>query len=148
MTLTPSNHYINTSTVAFTPTGGSLVALTGIKSISMNEGIEVLQEGADADFYPTVGGAIGANPSISLTSNNAFSIYATIAGAYGVLVYTANDFTNAATTAGGAKITTMSNAFLASRGREHPYHQLATQALMFHSTSTDGSTSPLAIAAA
>jgi hypothetical protein len=46
-----TNRYRNV-TVAWTPQGGSLVALTGIKDFDYDEGNSILQESADFDAFP------------------------------------------------------------------------------------------------
>lgn len=146
MALSPTNRYMNVS-VSWTPAGGSLGALTGIKSAQFNEGIETLQESADYDLYHTVGGVTLISPTITLRTIDAFMIYATAAGQVGTLIITFRDFTNGAGAGGGAKTVTMTGAYLAQRSKDAEYRQLGTANVTFQSVSSDGATSPIAIAA-
>jgi hypothetical protein len=141
-----TNRYRNV-TVAWTPQGGSLVAMTGIKDFDYDEGNSILQEAADFDSFPTVGGVTMAMPKITLSTLDAFALYATLGGQKGTLAVTVRDHYNGATSAGGGKTLTMSNAFLGERTIKGAFNQLATQSVTFHSTSTDGSTHPVAITA-
>jgi hypothetical protein len=142
-----SNRYMNVD-VTWTPSGGTLVALKGIKGATFNDNMEVLQDSADYDVFPTVGGVTFSNPTITFHSIDAFQLYATTPGQLGVLIVTFRDFYSGSTASGGAKIVTMTGAFLASRQRTGQHRQLGTQELMFHANSSDGSTSPVAITAA
>lgn len=145
---TPTNRYMNVGPVNWTPSGGTLVTLTGIKSASYDEGAQSLKESADFDIFPTVGGVNYVEPKITLESIDAFALYATVAGTFGTLAITFRDFKNAATVGGGAKIVTASNAWLETRPVSAQYRQLATQTQTFQTYSTDGSTHPIAITAA
>jgi hypothetical protein len=139
---------MNVGPVTWTPSGGSLVTLTGIKSASYNEGAQSLKESADFDIFPTVGGVNYVEPTISLESIDAFALYATLPGTFGTLAITFRDFRNAATTGGGGKIVTASNAWLETRPLNAQHRQLATQTIGFQTFSTDGSTHPIGITAA
>jgi hypothetical protein len=139
-----TNRYRNVS-VAWTPLGGTQTPLTGIKSANYDEGNAILEESADYDAFMTVGGVIMGNPKITIDSIDAFLIYATVAGQKDTLAVTFRDHLNGATAAGGAKLVTMSNAFLGQRTIQGQYNQLAHQSLTFHSTSTDGSSHPVSI---
>jgi hypothetical protein len=139
-----TNRYRNVS-ASWTASGGTASPLTGIKSANYDEGIETLLEGADYDAFNTVGGAVFAAPKITLETIDAWALYATVAGQKGTLAVTFRDTLNGATAAGGAKLVTMSNAFLADRKVQAPYNKFQTQTIMFECTSTDGSTHPVAI---
>jgi hypothetical protein len=139
-----TNRYRNVS-VTWTPMGGTETPLTGIKSANYDEGNAILEESADYDAFITVGGVIMGNPKITVDSIDAFLIYATVAGQKGTLAVTYRDHLNGATAGGGAKLVTMSNAFLGQRTIQGQYNQLSHQSLTFHSTSTDGSTHPVSI---
>jgi hypothetical protein len=143
-----TNRYSNFSAVGWTPSGGSLVTLTGIKSISYDEGGEALLESAVFDIFNTTGGVNHLEPKITVETLDAFALYATVAGTKGALTFTVRDFTNGATASGGAKVVTVSNAFLVTRPQQNQHRQLSTQTLTFNTTSTDGSTHPVAVTAA
>lgn len=143
-----TNRYRNVSNVTWTPSGGSLVTLTGIKSASYDEGNQVLEESADFDAYPTVAGVTMSNPKITLDTLDAFALFATLAGQKGTLAITFRDHSNGATTAGGAKIVTATNAFIGPRQITSNYNTLAHQSLTFQTFSSDGATHPISVSAA
>jgi hypothetical protein len=131
--------------VTFTPAGGSLTALDGIKGATYDEGMEELSESADVDVFPTVGGVVFSKPMITINSIDAMQISAVVGGTFGVLVVTFPDFKNGVAAGGGAKVVTLSNAYLMRRSASAQYRQLSTQDLGFSALSTDGATSPMAI---
>ena len=140
-----TNRYRNVGPVTWTV--GSPVTLTGIKSANYDEGNTVLKEGADFDMYPTVGGVVFTDPKVSLEAIDAMALFGTVAGAKGSLAITARDTNNGATTAGGAKLITMSGAFLSIRTQAYQFNQFGTQSLTFEAISVDGQTHPVAITA-
>lgn len=142
-----TNRYMNVGPVQWTPTSGTLVTVSGIKSAQVNDGFETLLESADYDLYHTVGGVTMTAPTITLRSIDAFSLAATVGGQTGEIDITFRDFYNGATASGGAKKVAMIPSFLGQRSRDAEYRQLATQSLTFMSVSTDGATNPIAITA-
>lgn len=148
MALVPTNRYMNMSATWTSPTGGTATPLRGIKSAAYNEGIESLLEAADFDLFHTVGGVTMISPTMTIRTIDAFALLSTVAGTFGTLAVTFGDFNNAAAIGGGAKIVSMSNAFIGARNHDGEYRQLATQNLTFNCTSVDGSTSPVAVASA
>ena len=145
--MSATNRYRNVSGAGWTPAGGSLSPLTGIKTVAYDEGNQILEESGDADGFITVGGVVLSNPKVDVTTMDAAALAATVAGTKGSFAYTLRDHTNGATAAGGAKTYTLSNAYLGPRTQSIPYNQVATQNLTFHSTSTDGSTHPMGVSA-
>jgi hypothetical protein len=139
-----TNRYRNNN-VTWTPSGGTVIPLTGIKTVSYDEGNQVLEESADSDAYHTVGTVVLSSPKITVDSIDAMALFATLAGTRGTIAVTLRDHLNGATAGGGAKLITMSNAYLGPRTLNSPYNQLAHQSLTFHSISLDGQTHPVAI---
>lgn len=141
MALTPTNRYMNT-TATF-----NAVAVTGVKSAQYNEGTEALMEGADFDLYPTTSGVTMINPTITLRVLDAMNTLGTTPVTKHDLVVTVRDFTNGVGAGGGGTTITMTNAYKSQRSADFEYRQLGTQSVSFHAASTDGATSPVAIAA-
>ncbi len=147
--MSATNRYMNVSACTFTPTGGSAAALKGIKSLAFDENGDMLSEGADFDLIDTVYGVVKLAPMVTIETIDAmYGLVTLAAGVVGVLVFTVRDFTNGATASGGAKIFTVSNAVLQPRKTASQYRQLGTQTVAFGTFSTDGSTNPVAVAAA
>lgn len=149
-----TNRYMNVGPVTWATQTGvtgtpsvTATTMSGIRSANLNYGLESLLESADFDLYHTVGGITLGSPSITLRTIDAFGIYATTVNQFGQLVVTCRDFYNGATASGGGKTATLSSAFIGSRGNDFEYRQLGVENLTFMAVSTDGATSPLAIAA-
>lgn len=146
--LTPSKRFINTSGCTFTPTGGSAISITGITSINVAQNPEEVRMSGDADLFDTFAGLVSLNPNVKISTNKPNLLDAVAPGAYGVLTWTRNDAVNGAVTAGGAKIYTVSGAYYFPQGTDAPHRQGATTDFEFHTLSTDGTTNPVAVAAA
>jgi hypothetical protein len=146
-TLSPTNRYMNSSGWGFTPSGGSLTNITGVTNETYDEQISTKKEGADFDLFPTVAVADYRDPIITLETLDAFILMGVVAGASGTLVGTVRDAYNGATTGGGAKLITMSNARIQGRNQSQPYREYGKQSLVFGAVSADGATHPVAITA-
>ena len=145
---TPTNKYINVSSVGFTPAGGSLIAIKGVKSITMNPNAQALKESADGDLFNTFAGVVGIDYVIDVQTNIPMTLNALAPGVAGTLVFTVNDARNAAVTAGGALIFTVSNCVYQPQTLNATHRQLATNSYQFDTWSTDGLTNPVSVAAA
>lgn len=143
-----SKRMMNVSGGGFTPAGGSLTAITGISTAGKEHNVEVVFGAGDADYFNSFGVAAGEDPSITINANQAALLDAIAPGSIGVLTFTLNDARNAATTSGGAKIYTISNAIYKGSSISANHRQLTTVGYQFATFSTDGATSPIAIAAA
>lgn len=148
MAISPSNRYFNTSAVSFTPSGGSLTAITGVTSIAFDEGISTKKEGADFDAFPTVSVTDYHDPTITIDTIDAFALESVLAGQKGSLTYAARDSTNAMAAGGGGRTITMANAQIQGRSNTHPYRDYARRQLVFGAISADGATSPISSVAA
>lgn len=147
-TLVASNRFMNTSSVGFTPSGGSLTTLDGVQGASYDEGISTKKEGADFDLFPTVAVTDYRDPKITLDSINVFALFSVAAGVRGVLTVTVRDAKNGAAVGGGAMIVTMANAGIEGRNFNANYREFGKQQIVFGALSTDGATHPVSIAAA
>lgn len=145
--VTPTNRYMNTSGWGFTPSGGTLTAISGVVTESYDEQISTKKEGADFDALPTVAVTDYRDPIITLETLDAFALYTVLAGTVGTLVGTVRDAMNGATTGGGAKLITMSNARIQGRNQNQAYREFGRQSLVFGAVSSDGATHPVAITA-
>jgi hypothetical protein len=142
-----TNRYMNIVGVGFTPSGGSSTPITGVKSLAFDEGVSVQKESADGDLYPTVSVNDHTDPTITVTTLDAFVLIAVLAAAKGTLVATIQDAYNKSTASGGGKTYTMSNCQIQSRGAQHAHRQFSNQSLTFGAVSGDGQTHPVAVTA-
>lgn len=149
-TLSPTNRYMNVSSVGFTPTGGSNTALTGVTSAAYDEQISTKKEGADFDQFPTVSVCDYRDPTITIETLDAQAgalSSGIVAGVKGALLLTVRDAYNGAAAGGGAKLYTMSNAQLQGRNMNQAYREYGKQTLVFGAISSDGATHPVAVTA-
>jgi hypothetical protein len=144
---TPTNRYFNVSSCGFTPSGGSLSTISGVKSISFDENPTIETEGGDFDVFDTVMAVAKIEPSFSVETLDAWGLYSVLAGSRGALVCTARDAVNGVTTGGGAKLITISNAFINKRGSNQQHRQFGKQTIGFGCISSDGATHPVAVSA-
>lgn len=140
---TPSNAYVNTTSCSFTPSGGSLTNIKGIKDIAFDPQVETIHEGGDGDFFDTLAGSYKAAWKVTIQVNRPLMLAALTLGASGSLTWVTNDSRNAATTGGGGLTYTLSNAIYGGTPVNAPHRQFATGTHTFTSYSSDGSTSPL-----
>lgn len=142
-----TNRYMNFGAVGFTPSGGSLTTITGVKSVSFDEGVSVKKESADGDLFPTVSVNDQNNPTITIETLDGFVLYAQLAGQKGTLAVVIKDAYNGITTSGGGKTITMSNCQIEKRGTQHKHREFSHQSITFGAISSDGSTHPVAVSA-
>ena len=143
-----TNRFINISSCSFTPTSGSLTAIKGVKSVTLDPGVQALSESGDADLFNTFRGVVGLDYSVEVEVINAAALNAITPGAVGQLVFTLNDARNGSTTSGGALIYTIDNAVFEPGQLGAQHRQMATNRYKFGTYSTDGTTSPVGVAAA
>jgi hypothetical protein len=145
--MSATNRYMNTGAVGFTPTGGSLTAITGVKSVSFDEGVSVKKESADGDLFPTVSVNDQNNPTITIETLDAFVLIAQLAGQKGTLAIVIKDAYNGTTTSGGGKTITMTGCQIEKRGATHKHREFSNQSITFGAVSADGSTHPVSVSA-
>lgn len=143
-----TNRFINISSCSFTPSGGSLTNIKGVKSVSLAPNAQILKESGDADFFNTFTGAVAADYVVTVETINAAALNAIAPGAVGTLTFTLNDARNGSTTGQGALIYTIANAVFDPQTLGAQHRQMATNSYQFHTYSTDGTTSPVGVAAA
>ena len=142
-----TNRTINVGPVTWTPSGGTALILTGIKSADYDEKIEVIKETADAELFNTVAAAVHFEPTMSLETINPYQLMTTVGGTRGSLEVTIRDAYNWITTAGGGYTITIDNAFLETRSQSYKKSAYGTQTLTFGAISDDGTSHPVSVEA-
>jgi hypothetical protein len=133
----------------WTATTFATVAIDGVRSVTLDDGIEDLQEGADMDLGPTHSVVVFQKPSFNITTYNAGIITGIAAGVFGVFTTTLADSRNGVGSGSGAMtFTTNSQAYVGSRSLEGQFNQLATKTIMIKTNWADGVTNPVSIATA
>ncbi len=145
---TATKRFMNIVSCTFTPTGGSPTTITGITGLSIAENAELIRASGDGDYIDTLAVVPSISPSVVIETNEPALLKAVAAGTIGSLVFTLNDARNAAVTGGGALIYTVSNAVFQPGTFAAHHRQFGTNTHTFGTFSSDGTTHPVAIAAA
>lgn len=140
---TPSGAQVNTTSCSFTPTGGSLTAIKGVKDLAFDPQVETIHDGGDGDFFDTLAGSYKAAWKVTIQTNRPLALAALTLGAAGALTWITNDSRNATAAGGGGLTYTLANAIYGGTPVNAPHRQFATGTHTFTSFSSDGSTSPL-----
>ena len=148
MSLTVSPIKINVSAASFTPAGGTLTPITGVKSVTLNYNLTDTNESADMDYYNTFDAVTGVNYTLDLDLIRPQVLAGISPGTIGTFMFTQNDGRNGAVTGGGATIYTVINAVYRPKSMSTLHRQPAHQAISFGTFSSDGATSPVSSAAA
>lgn len=148
---TPTNRYKGvpltvTATPSF-PTTAAAIPIAGIKSFRYDEGVSQKLESADGDAFDSVVFNDFRKPTLSLETLNAFVMYSQIPSVRNTIAATYQDVYNGVVTGGGAKLLTMTDAFIAGRNIDATYREYNKQSLTFGCISSDGQTHPVTIAA-
>jgi len=141
-----TKRYIN-ATVAFTPSGGSSTPATGLTSYNFPANIELQKFDGDADKFTTTLAQTHADPVLTVTVADIFALTSVAYGTRGTVVLTVSDAKNGVTTSGGGRTITGSNVVIGADDPTGSHRQFASNTYSFHGESTDGVTSPWAVAA-
>ena len=146
-TLPVSPNNMNCTAFGWTPTGGSLTTLKGVKTVTLQPNPQEISEGSDNDFYDTVAGCVGMAFKVMVETNRQVQWHALTPDAYGALTYTIPDFINGTTAAGGGFSVAVSNAFYVPGDEVNAHRTLGSVSPHFGTYSSDGTTSIVAYTA-
>lgn len=141
--MSATKRMVNVASVGFTPTGGSLTAITGVTNFSIDEGGSLIEFSGDGDHGPTTKVCDFIDPQVTLTFADVSLAMTLSPGLRGSLVFTHLDAINKATTGGGAITYTLANAIVANPVGTQAHRQFGSATATFESWSSDGVTSPL-----
>jgi hypothetical protein len=137
---------MNWTGVSFTPTGGPATTITGVTSISIDAGGNLVKFSGDGDRYNTTVVNDHNDPVITVQAADLAAIRANPAGTVGTFTATHNDARNGAST--GATTYTLSNAVIATNPIQGAHRQFGQGTLAITAFSTDGVTNPLSTSVA
>jgi hypothetical protein len=132
---------VNWSAVSFTPSGGSLQAITKVNDVQFDPGGQLLPYSGDTDRYPTTIINQMNNPRATVRSGDVANLQGFVPGTVGTFNAT---FKDAKLATGGDMLYVLSNAVIenAPGGGTHAQYGEATLSMLAYSS--DGVTSPLA----
>lgn len=137
-----SKRSMNWTTVTFNG-----ATITGVTSLSFDNGGSVAKFSGDGDKYPTTVINDMNNPSATLASADVAAIYAMPPGTRSSLVATLNDAKGGVTSGNGARTFTLANAVVENNPISGAHRQFASGTVTFQAESSDGSTNPLSSSA-
>jgi hypothetical protein len=141
--MSASGRYINWEGTSWTPSGGSATPITEVQDIQIAMRPEVRSGRGDADFFNTAKNVVGADPQITVNTQNVGVVKSLGLGARGSFTSTLNDANNLSGS-GAITVTVASpQAVVTDTGFGDAGQQYATARAVFDTYSLDGVTSPI-----
>lgn len=135
---------MNWTGVGATPSGGSAVSITGVTSVSFDDGGSLAKFAGDGDRYFTTVVNDFNEPTCSITAADAAALRSIGAiGTVCAVTATHNDAKSLAVTGSGAITYALANAVLATRTIGGSHRQFGSGTVTFEAYSSDGVTNPL-----
>jgi hypothetical protein len=137
---------MNWTGVTFTPTNGAPTSITGVTSIQIDSGGNLLKFSGDGDRFSTTVVNDFNDPSVTVHSADLAAVLAFPVGTVGTFIATHNDAKNGAGT--GAVTYVLTNAVISSNPIHGSHRQFGQGVLTLAAYSADGVTNPLSTTAA
>ena len=141
-----SKRFMNWTGVTFTPTNGSVASITGVTTMQIDSGGNLLKFSGDGDRYNTTVVNAFNEPTITVHTADVVAVSAFPVGSVGTFAATHNDARNGSGT--GAVTYTLTNAVVASNPVHGTHRQFGQGVLTLTAYSPDGVTNPLSISIA
>lgn len=141
-----TKRFMNWTGVTFTPLNGTPVPITGVTSIQINSGGNLVKFSGDGDRFSTTVVNDFNDPTITISSADLGAVRAFPVGTVGTFVATHNDARNGV--GSGAITYTLTNAVVASNPVQGTHRQFGQGSLVLTAFSTDGVTNPLSTSTA
>lgn len=136
-----SKRFMNWTGVAFTPSGGTATPITGVTSVSIDTGGNLLKFSGDGDRYNTTVVNDHNEPVVTVHAADLAAVRANPPGTVGTFTATHNDARNG--TGSGAITYTLANAVVATNPVQGSHRQFGQGTVTIAAFSTDGVTNPL-----
>lgn len=141
-----SKRFMNWTSVTFTPLNGTPTQITGVTSIQIDSGGNLLKFSGDGDRYSTTVVNDFNDPTITIHCVNLASVQSFSVGTVGTFSATHNDALNGTGT--GAMTYTLANAVVAANPVHGNHRQFGQGTLTLTTFSLDGVTNPLSVSIA
>lgn len=150
MSLAPTNVYMNWSSVTFTPTGGSLIAIGEVADVKLGRKSQTVTWEAGTDRGPRLKARAGRMRTVTLSGADIFKFLSTVPSeTEGTLVAVLNDMKNQAGGVGSGQVTvTLANCSVDDLSASGKHSSIAQGELTFSAVWSDGQTDPLTVAQA
>jgi hypothetical protein len=142
-----TKRHMNIKSAGFTPSGGSLLNLTGSQNVEIDHRGSSVMHSGDDDHFPTTRVVDFEDPMITLTFRDITVLNGVAVGTRGALTFQHLDARYGATAASGGYTATMAGAILTNKTVGAQHRQLGDARATFEGESTDGITNPLGFAA-
>ena len=141
-----SKRFMNWTNVSFTPLNGSAAFITGVTSIQIDTGGNLLKFSGDGDRYNTTVVNDFNEPTVVVHTADLVAVGAFPVGTVGTFMATHNDARNGG--GSGAVTYTLTNAVVASNPFHGAHRQFGQGVLTLTAYSPDGVTNPLSLSIA
>jgi hypothetical protein len=131
---------MNWTAVGFTPSGGSLGTATGVTSVKIDYGGNILKFSGDGDRGPSLVVNDFNEPSVEVSSADVAWALTNVPGTVGSLTATHND---AKLASGGAIVYTLNPCIVESPNSDGEHRQIGKAMVKFMGYFSDGQTNPL-----
>jgi hypothetical protein len=142
-----SKRSMNWTGVGFTPTGGSLLVITGVTAVMVDNGGNLVDFSGDGDRFITTVVNDMTDPTISVTAADINGLNQLTPGLRGVFTATFNDAKNRLAVGGGALTYTAANAVVGGNSGGGQHRQFGSSTVTIKTESADGQTSSISVTA-
>ena len=141
-----TKRFMNWTAVTFTPLSGTPTLITGVTSIEIDSGGNLLKFSGDGDRYSTIVVNDFNDPTVTVHSADLAAVRSLPVGTAGTFTATHNDALNG--TGSGSMTYTLANAVVAANPVHGSHRQFGQGTLTLTAYSLDGITNPLSVSVA
>lgn len=143
--MSASKRQMNWSNVSFTPTGGSVVNITGVMSVKYDDGSSMLKISGDSDRYNSLIVNDFNEPKITVETTDTSALLSLPSGTTGTFVATNNDAKNGS---GSGAITYTFLSIVTGNSVQGKHRAYGMGSLELEGYSIDAQTNPLSTSVA
>jgi hypothetical protein len=143
-----SKRFMNWTGVGFTPTSGTLIAVTGVTSVTADNGGNLVDFSGDGDHYITTVVNDMTEPVFTIAAADIAALNQLTPGLRGTFFATFNDAKSRAAVGSGALTYTVVGAVVGGNSGGGQHRQFGSSTVTIKTESPDGQTSPVSITAA
>lgn len=144
---TPSKRHMNWTTVTYITSTPTTFTSTGVQSIEIEPGGQVITSSGDADKYPTTIVLNFSEPQITVKLLDLNLLHSLTPGLRGTFSAVHNDAKNGVTASSGGYTLALANAIIVNNPSSGAHKEFGSGDFVMKAESTDGSTNPLSYTA-
>ena len=144
---TPTNLFINWSTVGYTPSGGSLASLNKVTSVKPSRNGQMEGFKGDVDQFFRVIAVPSQTRTIEVTTGDVKAALAIAIGSHGAFSAIFADAINGTTVGGGGITIALTNCVVTGNTAQGEHAKFGEATITFEGYASDGITDPLTVTA-